>query len=1015
MSLYNLDRFRFERKRKKAEQESEAPAAQGSAAAGDAAGGDEDEATDDSNRPETPASDVTQRTEYSAVPETPEAKRTRKQSYFKPRRGVKFLDGSSDSDSEEPRNFCAAKENRAPRRNVAVISEQSDDDQDEDEQPQLAFVNGGDQPPAVKKGGEENTRAAKIQTLKELFSRRSDQELLQSTEPTRTREEPVAAALKFNDEAPSRKRKLKGSPTNCKNGNEQVTKKPKSNYLDESEPQRQWERQEMLVKKLQNTFPELDKEELRDVLQEHNWVFHEALEALRVFAEDDEGMEFPPKSEASDRTEASANSTSDEGEEKPKQNERNGFQKKDESKKSIWSTKREAEGSEDESASDDGGSSLDEDYSSGNEVMDDGYRAKILSFLQDASLSELALIPQCSQKKAQKIIALRPFNSWEALFTKMTKTTGLSEDIVWNCKILLKERDVVLKLMNKCEEISNKLTKQVTRITEDGGCGWNIEQPSTLNQSLELKPYQKIGLNWLALLHKHGLNGILADEMGLGKTIQAIAFLAYLYQEGNKGPHLIVVPVSTLDNWIREIHLWCPELNILIYYGSQEDRKHLRVDIHNKAVDFNVIVTTYNCAISSSDDRGLFRRLKLNYAIFDEGHMLKNMSSVRYQHLMTINAKNRLLLTGTPVQNNLLELMSLLNFVMPHMFSSSTSEIRRMFSSKAKSAEEQSIYEKERIAHAKQIIKPFILRRVKDEVLKQLPPKKDLIELCAMSEKQEQLYCDLFNKLKKTFNSNEKNSDMGNVMMQLRKMANHPLLHRQHYTTDKLRTMSTLMLKEPTHCDANPDLILEDMTVMTDFELHLLCKQYPHISDYKLGMDQILDSGKFRALERILADFKEKGDRVVLFSQFTMMLDILEVFLKHWQHRYIRLDGKTQISDRIHLIDQFNTDMGIFVFLLSTKAGGLGINLTSANVVILHDIDCNPYNDKQAEDRCHRVGQTREVKVIKLISKGTIEESMLKISQQKLKLEQDMTAADSGEEGTIPADIATLLKASLGL
>ncbi|XP_064306033.1 SWI/SNF-related matrix-associated actin-dependent regulator of chromatin subfamily A containing DEAD/H box 1 [Phalacrocorax carbo] len=1025
MSLYNLDRFRFERKSRNAAQEtvspSAAPARPGSsAAAGAAAGGEEDEATDDSNRPDTPASDAAEITGYSAIPETPEAKRTRTQSYFKHQRGVQFLDLSSDSEDDEPRNFSTAKENRAPRRDTAVISEQSDDDeQPEDELPQLAYVNGVDQPPAVKKSEDKDIRDAKLQTLKELFPKKSDQELLQLIESSHTMDEAIAAGLKFNDEAASRKRKLKDSPTNCKDRNEQVTKKPKANYLDESEPQRQWERQEMLVKKLQNTFPGLDKEELRDVLQEHNWVFHEALEALKVFAEDDEGMEFPPKSEASDWTKASAKSRSDESEEKPKQKssgkEQNGFQKKDKGKRNVWSTKRETDDLEDESASEDGGSSLDEDYSSGDEVMDDGYKVKILSFLQDASPSELTLIPQCSQKKAQKIIALRPFNSWEALFTKMTKTTGLSEDIVWNCKILLKERDVVLKLMNKCEDISNRLTKQVTKITEDGGCGWNIEQPSILNQSLELKPYQKIGLNWLALLHKHGLNGILADEMGLGKTIQAIAFLAYLYQEGNRGPHLIVVPASTLDNWIREVHLWCPELNVLFYYGSQEDRKHLRVDINNKVVDFNVIVTTYNCAISSSDDRGLFRKLKLNYAIFDEGHMLKNMSSVRYQHLMTINAKNRLLLTGTPVQNNLLELMSLLNFVMPHMFSSSTSEIRRMFSSKTKSAEEQSIYEKERIAHAKQIIKPFILRRVKDEVLKQLPPKKDLIELCAMSEKQEQLYCDLLNKLKKTINSNEKNSDMGNVMMQLRKMANHPLLHRQYYTADKLRTMSMLMLKEPTHCDANPDLIFEDMTVMTDFELHLLCKQYSHVSDFKLDMDHILDSGKFRALERILSDLKEKGDRVVLFSQFTMMLDILEVFLKHWQHRYIRLDGKTQISDRIHLIDEFNTDMGIFVFLLSTKAGGLGINLTSANVVILHDIDCNPYNDKQAEDRCHRVGQTREVKVIKLISKGTIEESMLKISQQKLKLEQDMTAADSGEEGTIPADIATLLKASLGL
>ncbi|KGL81644.1 SWI/SNF-related matrix-associated actin-dependent regulator of chromatin subfamily A containing DEAD/H box 1, partial [Tinamus guttatus] len=598
--------------------------------------------------------------------------------------------------------------------------------------------------------------------------------------------------------------------------------------------------------------------------------------------------------------------------------------------------------------------------------------------------------------------------------TKLNETPGLSEEIVWSCETLLKERAVVLKIMNKCEDISNQLTKQATRITEDGECGWNIEQPSILNQSLKLKPYQKIGLNWLALLHKHELNGILADEMGLGKTIQAIAFLAHLYQEGNQGPHVIVVPASTLDNWIREVNLWCPELSVLLYYGSQEERKLLRFGIYNKSEHFNVIITTYNCAISSADDRRLFRRLKLSYAIFDEGHMLKNMNAVRYQYLMTINAKNRLLLTGTPVQNNLLELMSLLNFVMPHMFSNSKNEIQRMFSSKTKTVEEQSVYEMERIAHAKQIIKPFILRRVKDEVLKQLPPKRDVIELCDMSEKQEQMYSELVNKLKKTIKSNEKNSDMGNVMMQLRKMANHPLLHRHYYTDDKLRTMSALMLRESTHCDANPELIFEDMTVMTDFELHLLCKQYAHVNNFKLEIDQILDSGKFRTLEHILSDLKTKGDRVVLFSQFTMMLDILEVLLQHLQLKYIRLDGKTQISERIHLIDEFNTDMEIFVFLMSTKAGGLGINLTSANIVILHDIDCNPYNDKQAEDRCHRVGQTREVQVIKLISKGTIEESMLKVSQQKLKLEKDMTAADSGE-GVIPADIASLLKTSLGL
>ncbi|XP_048364707.1 SWI/SNF-related matrix-associated actin-dependent regulator of chromatin subfamily A containing DEAD/H box 1 [Sphaerodactylus townsendi] len=986
----------------------------------------------------------------SSVPETPEAKRTTKLTHFKYRKDV--IELSSDSEEEVSPKPSHAKQSPAPRKDVIIISpsnhcdtythrsgntlltygargrnkirrssEPSDTEQSEDEQSKCIKLNGPSRSSKAleEEDEEEDLNDCKLQTLKELFPQKSDQELLQLIASNDTMDGAIAAGLKLSEEGESRKRKLEESARDdAAEIEDQSTKKKKLDPLEN--PENEWGKRETLVSKLHEEFPSLDREELRDVLREHNWIFQEALESLKVFMEDQEDTQYPSKSDISNGKgvpEINTNYHQNDADVKLKQQSstkpQNGLRKKDK-KKRIWSTKKDPQDSEYESASE-AGSSLDEDYGGGEEVMEDGYKTKILSFLQEASLGELTLIPQCSQKKAQRIIELRPFNSWEALFTKMCKTNGLSEDIVWNCKTLLRERVVVKKLMNKCEEISNKLTKQVTRITGDSGGGWNIDQPSILNKSMELKPYQKIGLNWLALLHKHSLNGILADEMGLGKTIQAIAFLAYLYQVDDVGPHLIVVPASTIDNWIREVNLWCPDLQILFYYGSQEDRKHLRMDIHNKVVDFNVIITTYNSAISSPEDRSLFRRMKLHYAIFDEGHMLKNMGSVRYQHLMTINAKHRLLMTGTPVQNNLLELMSLLNFVMPHMFSSSTSEVRRMFSSKPKAAEEHSVYEKERIAHAKQIMKPFILRRVKEEVLKQLPPKKDIIEWCEMTEKQEKLYHDLFNSLKKSIDSQEKSSEMGNVMMQLRKMANHPLLHRQYYTPEKLKVMSKLMLKEPTHCEANPDLIFEDMSVMTDYELHLLCKQYANISDFRLDMDLILDSGKFRILANMLSDFKEKGDRVVLFSQFTMMLDVLEVFIKQQQFRYLRLDGKTQISDRIHLIDEFNSDMGIFLFLLSTKAGGLGINLTSANVVILHDIDCNPYNDKQAEDRCHRVGQTREVQVIRLISKGTIEESMLRISQQKLKLEQDMTAADAGEEGAIPADIATLLKASLGL
>ncbi|XP_038845195.1 SWI/SNF-related matrix-associated actin-dependent regulator of chromatin subfamily A containing DEAD/H box 1A-like isoform X2 [Salvelinus namaycush] len=651
-----------------------------------------------------------------------------------------------------------------------------------------------------------------------------------------------------------------------------------------------------------------------------------------------------------------------------------------------------------------------EDLDSGAEdVGTSKLQGQILLFFQEASLDELSLIAGCSVKKAKKIVELRPFALWSNLKELFHKEKGLSLVLLLGCRVVLRERAVVQGLMSKCQNISGKMLKGVNQVIDkDMG---SVTQPSILNRKLQLKPYQLIGLKWLLLLHQHKLSGILADEMGLGKTIQAIAFLARLYQDGIKGPHLITVPASTLDNWVRELKLWCPRLKVLVYYGSMEDRQYLRHDILNNKLDFNVIVSTYSLAIGNDSDRSLFRKLKLKYAVFDEGHMLKNMKSLRYRHLMAINAEHRLLLTGTPLQNNLLELMSLLNFIMPSMFSSSTTQLVKMFS--MKSYEEQSSFERDRITQAKLIMKPFILRRVKSEVLKLLPAKEEKLIFCPMSEKQQQLYQTMVGKFKKSAIGEKR--ELRNVMMQLRKMANHPLLHRQYYTTERLEAMSGLMLKEPTHFDADPVLIQEDMAVMSDFELHRLCQKYSSLNKYQLDKDLVLDSGKFHLLQTLLATLKTKGDRVVLFSQFTIMMDIVEILLQHLGHRYIRLDGSTPIADRIVLIDDYNTDPEIFVFMLSTHAGGLGINLTSANVVIMHDIDYNPYNDKQAEDRCHRLGQTRTVQVIKLIHKDTIEGSMLQLGQKKLKLEQDMTAAEEGDEGTIPEDMASLLKASLGL
>ncbi|XP_059378611.1 SWI/SNF-related matrix-associated actin-dependent regulator of chromatin subfamily A containing DEAD/H box 1A-like isoform X2 [Carassius carassius] len=889
----------------------------------------------------------------------------------------------------------------------------------------------------------------KIIKLMEMFPQKSKKDLLEVFESTSTLDGAIAHCLMvYGDDDSGRQ---KGKARHCEDSdNDQPTKRRKivrsdsesgeqeEDCDDEESQEPSRERQEALLKKLKKKLPDIEKEVLRDVLREHDWDYENALGSLLVFSSTDSSS---PEDQRKQKSESShSKEKKDKSSQKPDsssslsrwltavpspvpkvssvstQKTQKSSVSKSMTKNTSFKQKRHDEwllndvsASEDEEEIDSDVESISDDLDSEDEDSVSGnLQEKIIQFLQEASLDELSLISGCSIKKAQKIISLRPFNTWKDVKEQFYKDNGLSIDLVHGCKVVLKERQVVKDLMGRCEKISQKMTKDVTQVIE-AGMG-SIKQPKILNSNFKLQPYQLIGLKWLILLHQHELSGILADEMGLGKTIQAISFLAHLYEKGVKGPHLITVPSSTLDNWVRELGLWCPSLKVLIYYGSVEDRRYLRQDILSGLVDFNIIVSTYNLTIGNDYDRSLFRKLRLKYAVFDEGHMLKNMNSLRYRHLMAINAEQRLLLTGTPLQNNLLELMSLLNFIMPSMFSSSTSQISKMFSTK--SSEEESSFHKKRVAQAKLIMKPFILRRVKSEVLKQLPPKVENIEMCPMSDAQQKLYDKLFKRLKKTPNGDKR--ELCNVMMQLRKMANHPLLHRQYYTSDKLAAMSKAMLKEPTHFDADPALIQEDMEVMSDFELHSLCKQYSSISSFQLKKELLLDSGKFALLTKILSRLKEKGDKVVLFSQFTMMLDIVEVLLKHLDHQFVRLDGSTPMAERIGLIDKYNTNPDIFVFLLSTRAGGQGINLASANTVILHDIDCNPFNDKQAEDRCHRMGQTRTVQVIKLVSRDSIEACMLRVGQEKLKLEQDMTT-DGDVDGAITEQMADLLKVSLGL
>ncbi|RXG50736.1 SWI/SNF-related matrix-associated actin-dependent regulator [Armadillidium vulgare] len=374
-------------------------------------------------------------------------------------------------------------------------------------------------------------------------------------------------------------------------------------------------------------------------------------------------------------------------------------------------------------------------------------RNMVLEFFNESPMSELGCLPGCSKKKADVIISMRPYESWRDLVYKFKTGKHISTDLLNSAKDVLQMRNAIKNLMKKCEKISSEIKTFVSDIiTEDATSGMS-EQPKILNPEMKLKNYQLIGLNWLVLMHDQQLNGVLADEMGLGKTVQAISFLGYLKEMGELEHKmcLIVVPTSTLDNWARELSIWLPSVGFLTYHGSQEERKGMRMDIFNDELgdDVGIILTTYNMVTSSPEDKALFKRLSLHTIIYDEAHMLKNMTSQRYENLMKIRilehirgvifisnsissnvflaccsvrpleCSRRLLLTGTPLQNNLVELMSILIFVMPQLFEGRKEELKKVFSMFPKSESEDSKgrYETERIQQAKRIMAPFFLQK----------------------------------------------------------------------------------------------------------------------------------------------------------------------------------------------------------------------------------------------------------------------------------------------------------------
>jgi SWI/SNF-related matrix-associated actin-dependent regulator of chromatin subfamily A member 5 len=451
-----------------------------------------------------------------------------------------------------------------------------------------------------------------------------------------------------------------------------------------------------------------------------------------------------------------------------------------------------------------------------------------------------------------------------------------------------------------------------------------------------MRDYQVQGLNWLISLHENGISGILADEMGLGKTLQTISFLGYLrFIKGISGPHLVVVPKSTLDNWKREFLHWTPDVNVLVLQGAKEERQAL---INERLVDekFDVCITSYEMILR---EKSHLKKFAWEYIIIDEAHRIKNEESSLAQIIRVFNSRNRLLITGTPLQNNLHELWALLNFLLPDVFGESEA-FDQWFSGQDEDSDTV-------VQQLHKVLRPFLLRRVKSDVEKSLLPKKELNLYIGMSEMQVKWYKKILEKDIDAVNGaggkKESKTRLLNIVMQLRKCCNHPYLFEgaepgPPYTTDE----------------------------------HL-----------------VHNAAKMVMLDKLLKRMKAQGSRVLIFSQMSRLLDILEDYSVMRGYQYCRIDGSTAHEDRIAAIDDYNKEGSEkFLFLLTTRAGGLGINLTSADIVVLFDSDWNPQADLQAMDRAHRIGQTKQVVVYRFVTENAIEEKVLERAAQKLRLDQ---------------------------
>ncbi|KPP69797.1 chromodomain-helicase-DNA-binding protein 4-like, partial [Scleropages formosus] len=470
-----------------------------------------------------------------------------------------------------------------------------------------------------------------------------------------------------------------------------------------------------------------------------------------------------------------------------------------------------------------------------------------------------------------------------------------------------------------------------------------------------LHPYQLEGLNWLRFSWAQGTDTILADEMGLGKTVQTAVFLYSLYKEGHsKGPFLVSAPLSTIINWEREFEMWAPDMYVVTYVGDKDSRAVIRENEFTfednairggkkasrmkkeASVKFHVLLTSYELI---TIDMAILGSIQWACLVVDEAHRLKNNQSKFFRVLNNYPLQHKLLLTGTPLQNNLEELFHLLNFLTPERFNNLEGFLEEF----------ADIAKEDQIKKLHDMLGPHMLRRLKADVFKNMPSKTELIVRVELSPMQKKYYKFILTRNFEALNTRGGGNQVSllNVVMDLKKCCNHPYL------------FPAAAMEAPKMPNGMYD-----------------------------GSALTKASGKLMLLQKMLKKLKEGGHRVLIFSQMTKMLDLLEDFLENEGYKYERIDGGVTGGLRQEAIDRFNAPGAPqFVFLLSTRAGGLGINLATADTVIIYDSDWNPHNDIQAFSRAHRIGQNKKVMIYRFVTKASVEERITQVRKRDNKEE----------------------------